>query len=162
MTQQFWVNVDATPSDRALIPPPAIDHVLERQALLEALDLAQHIGDERARVGGRSVVRRDGDLGMPPERARRGQRLARKHVERRAGEQTLLERRQDISVDLQRATRGVDEVGAGGAIALELADELEVKHALRRRRRRQQADEDLGATEKSIEPVVAVKSLDVG
>src|SRR5262252_6430914 len=130
MTQQIWVNVSANPSDRASIPARAIDHVLERQALLEALDLAQHVGDERARVGGGGVVRRDGDPGMAPERARRSERLARKHVERRACEQTLRERRQDIGVDLQRAARGVDEVGAG-AITLELADELEVEHALR-------------------------------
>src|SRR5499433_3183734 len=136
--------------------------MLERQACLEALDLAQHVADERARVGGGGVVRRDGDLGMPPERARRSERLARKNVERCARERTLLKRRQDIGVDLQRAARGVDEVGAGGgAIALELADELEVEHALRRRRRRQQADEDLGAAEKGVEPGVAVKALDV-
>src|SRR5262249_47481956 len=145
MTQQIWVNVSANPSDRASIPARAIDHVLERQALLEALDLAQHVGDERARVGGGGVGRRGGGLGMARERARRSERLARKHVERRARERALRERRQDIGVDLQRAARGVDEVGAGGAVALELAEELEVEHILRRRRRRQQADEDLGA-----------------
>src|SRR5262249_33801569 len=163
MTQQIWVNVSANPSDRASIPARAIDHVLERQALLEALDLAQHVGDERARVGGGGVVRRDGDLGMAPERARRSERLARKHVERCARERTLRERRQDIGVDLQRAARGIDEVGAaGGTVALEPAEELKVEHALRRRRRRQQADEDLRAAEKAVEPVVAVEGLDVG
>src|SRR5437899_2907031 len=99
---------------------------------------------------------------MPPERARRSERLARKDVERRARKRTLLERRQDIGVDLQRAARGIDEVGAGsGAIALELADELELEHAVGRRRRRQQADEDLRAAEKGVEPVIAVKGLDV-
>src|SRR5262249_43561490 len=140
-------------SRRTLIPARAIDHVLERKPCLKALDLAQHVGDERARVGGGGGVRRDGGLGMAPERARRSERLARKHVERRARERTLRERRQDIGVDLQRAARGVDEVAAaGGAIALELAEELKVEHALRRRRRRQQADEDLRAAEKGVEP----------
>src|SRR5262249_22036255 len=100
---------------------------------------------------------------MAPERARRGERLARKDVERRARERTLLERRQDIGVDLQRAARGIDEIGAaGGAVTLELTDELELEHALRRRRRRQQADEDLGAPEKAVEPGITVKGLDVG
>src|SRR5262249_59813268 len=120
-------------------------------------------GGGRGGGGGGGVVRRDGERGMAPERARRSERLARKHVERRARERALRERRQDIGVDLQRAARGVDEVGAGGgAVALELAEELEVEHILRRRRRRQQADEDLGAAEKGIEPVVAVEGLDVG
>ena len=73
-----------------LIPARAIDHMLERQPRLEALDLAQHVGDERARVGGGGVVRRDGDRGVAPERARRSERLARKDVERRARERTLL------------------------------------------------------------------------
>ena len=77
---------------RASISQRAIDHVLERKPCLEALDLAQHIGDERARVGSASVVRRDGDRGVAPERARRRQRLARKDVERCARERTLLER----------------------------------------------------------------------
>src|SRR5262249_56492917 len=83
---------------QALIPARAIDHVLERQPRLEALDLAQHVGGERARVGGSGVVRRDGDLGVAPERARRRKRLARKDVERCPPERTLLDPRQDISV----------------------------------------------------------------
>src|SRR5690349_4430979 len=98
MTQQFWIKLGVNPSDLALLSSPAIYHMHERQPCLEALDLAQHVGDERARVGGGGVVRRDGDLGMPPERARRSERLARKHVERCARERALLERRQDIGV----------------------------------------------------------------
>src|SRR5262249_56762300 len=58
---------------------------------------------------------------------------------------------------------GVEEVGAaGGAIALELADELELEQAKRSRRPGQQADEDLRAPQKGVEPVLAVKALDVG
>src|SRR4029077_6604901 len=61
--------LDSTRAYRVLIPARAIAPVLGRQPCLEALDLAQHVGDERARVGGGGAVRRDSDLGMPPERA---------------------------------------------------------------------------------------------
>src|SRR5260370_40299932 len=68
---------------RYSVPNRPIDDVLERPAGLEALDLAEHIGNQRAGVGCRGIVRRDGHPRMGPERARRRQRLGRKGVERR-------------------------------------------------------------------------------
>src|SRR5262245_45451925 len=49
-----------------LVAHGAIDHVLERQGGLAALDLAQHVGDERAGIGSRGIVRRDRHLRVRP------------------------------------------------------------------------------------------------
>jgi hypothetical protein len=97
----------------ALISPGTIDDVLEWQPSLQALDLAQHVGGKRARIGGGGIVRRDGDFGTPPQRAYRRQRFARDDVEARARERTFVERANDIGLDLQRAARGVDQVHIG-------------------------------------------------
>src|SRR2546430_12464245 len=59
-----------------------------------------------------TLFRSDRDLGMRPQRARGRQRLGRKHVERRAGERALVERRQNIRVDLQHAAARIDQIGA--------------------------------------------------
>src|SRR5262245_14214961 len=75
------------PALSALITRRAIDDVLKRHPALEALDLAQDQVDERARVGGGRVVRRDGHLRMAPQRALRRQRLGGKHVESSTGEE---------------------------------------------------------------------------
>src|SRR6266704_1803793 len=109
----------------ALIPAGAVDDMLERQARLKTLDLAQHARGKRMRVGEGGVVRRDGYFGMAPQRACYRQRLAPKNVERCAGERAFVERGKNIGLDLQRTARGVDEVGAAsGAVAFELAQKF--------------------------------------
>src|ERR1700719_1899985 len=62
----------------------AVDHVLQRQPALEALDLREHVLGERPRIGNRGVVRRDEDVRMRPQWARGRERLGREHVEARA------------------------------------------------------------------------------
>src|SRR5262249_57319622 len=62
----FWILSQGTRTHSALIPARAIAHVLERQPCLEALDLAQHVGDERARVGGGGRVRPHADPSIAP------------------------------------------------------------------------------------------------
>src|SRR4029453_5681241 len=63
--------------------------------------------------------------------------------------------------NLQRAARGVDQIGAAnGAVALELAQKLKIENSLRRRRRGQRASKNLGAAEKGVELILAVKALD--
>src|SRR6266545_3353039 len=74
------------------VAPVAVDHVLQRNAELDAIDLPQHVDHDRIRHRLRGVVRRDRHLGMIPERARDRQRLDRKHVERGARQRALLER----------------------------------------------------------------------
>src|SRR5262249_60219372 len=93
----------------------------------------------------------------------RRQRLARKDIQRCAGECAFVERGDDIGLDLQRAARGVDEVGAARSpVALELAQKLQIEDAVRRRRRRQQADENFAATKKRLESSLAVEAFDAG
>src|ERR1700730_3250192 len=55
----------------------AVDHVLQRQPALEALDLREHVFGERPRIGNRGVVRRDEDVRMRPQWARGRERLRR-------------------------------------------------------------------------------------
>ena len=71
-------------TDRAagLISARAVDHVVQRHAALETLDLRDDMRGEHARRNVAGVVRRDRDLGMSPQRAFRRQRLLRENVER--------------------------------------------------------------------------------
>src|SRR5262249_15981777 len=146
-----------------LITACAIDDMLERQAGLETLDLTQHVGGKCAQVGGRGVVRRDRDLGMAPQRAYSRQRFAREDVKRCPCERAFVERGENIGLDLKRAARGIDQVGAAQrAVALEPAQKLYIEEALRCRRHRKQTDENLGAAQERLEPPLAVKAFDAG
>ena len=72
-------------------------------------------------------MRGDRDLGMNPQRAVGRQRLLRENVERCACECAVVERGDDVGIDLQRPASGVDEEGATGrAISLELAKQSEI------------------------------------
>src|SRR6266702_5441569 len=126
---------------KASIPEPPVDHIAQRLAALEARDLVEHIGDERARIGGGRVVRRDRDLGVRPQWAVARQRLVWKHIEGRARERALVERGEDVGVDLQPAASRIDQIGAAErAVVLELAKQRKGEDSIGRRRVRQQAD----------------------
>jgi hypothetical protein len=72
----------------------------ERKAEFAAVDLAEHVGHDYARDARRGAVRRGRHLRMGPERARHRQRLVREHVERRAREEAVVERDEDVGVNL--------------------------------------------------------------
>src|SRR5215471_13589880 len=136
--------------------------MLERLSGLETVDLAQDIGGERARIGVRRTMRRDGHALVGPHWTRRRQGLGRKDVEGRGRERSFIEGGENIGVDLQRAAPGIDQVRtAGGPVALELAQEIEPQDAVRGRRRGEQTDQYLSTAEKSIETVAAVEGLDL-
>ena len=91
--------------------------MLQRLATLVALDLLQHVGDERVRIGGRRIVRRHDDVRVRPKRAVLRQRFGRKDIEAGAGERALIERGENIGLDLQAAASGIDQSGAAcGAV----------------------------------------------
>src|SRR5262249_32208372 len=147
----------------ASIAGDPIDHVLQRQAGFHALDLPQHADRESLRHRLCRVVRRNRHLRMIPERARLRQRLARKDVKRRARQRALVERGEDVGIDLQRAPPGVDQEGpAQRAARIELADQIEIDDPARGWRGRQETGENLGPTQERLEPGAAVKGRDAG
>src|SRR5262249_61903060 len=100
---------------------------------------------------------------MIPERARLRQRLARKDVKRRARQRSLVERGEDVGIDLQRAPPGVDQEGAAQRAArIELADQIEIDDPARGWRGRQETDENLGPTQERLQPGAGVESREAG
>jgi len=97
-----------------LIALGTIHDMLERQPGLEALDLAQDVGDQRARIGHPGVVRRNRHARMGPQRTFHWQRLIGEDVERRPRERPIIEHRQNIGFDLERAASDVYQVCAAG------------------------------------------------
>src|SRR4051794_33839320 len=100
-------------------------------------------------------MRRDDDVGEMPKRTCRVERFLLENVEAGAGEDALLNRCNDIVRDLQPAASAVDHdrTAAEGTVAGELGKERHRENATRLRRKRQQADEDVGAGKEAIEPV---------
>src|SRR5207248_10886561 len=80
-----------------------------------------------------------------------------------ARQRTLIERFDDVIVDLQCAPRRIDEIGAAQcAVVFELAEEIEIEDAAGRGCRRKQADQDLGTAQERPEPNRRRKGLDAG
>src|SRR5580692_4383084 len=101
-------------------------------------------------------MRRDGDLGMRPDRAGCRQRFRLEYVERGAGEMTAVDRGDEIVFRKMAAARGVDDVGA----LRQLREGLPVQDVMRGRRQRQKADENVALTEKGFELAIAREALD--
>ena len=100
---------------------------------------------------------------MRPQRAVLRKRLLREHIEGGACQRALLQRGDNIGIDLQRAAAGIDqERAAGAAVAPELAEQRKVQETLGLAGLRQQADQDLGAGEKRIDAGRAMKRGDAG
>src|SRR5947208_240132 len=76
----------------------AVDEIVEGFAAFEALNPGDQLGGEGRGRDVASVMRRNRDARMSPQRALRRQRLMGKHVERRAGQGALVERHQDVGV----------------------------------------------------------------
>src|ERR1700749_4761566 len=104
----------------------------KRLAALQTSDLRHYVGGEKVREDIAGIVRRDRDLAVTPHPALRRQRLLREDVERRAGQCGVIERRQDIGIDLQTAAPGIDEEGAArGAVAFELCEQRAIENPAR-------------------------------
>src|SRR5262245_47390015 len=109
----------------------------------------------------RCAVWRDGNLGVCPQWARERQRLGWKYVENCASERPLVQRFDNVAVDLQGTTTRIDEIGTTKrAVIFELAEEIEIENTLRRGRRRQQRDQDFGAPQEGSKAHGAKKSFD--
>ena len=115
-----------------------------------------------AGVAGRGDMRRDDDVREMPERTRRVERLRLEDVEAGAAEDALFDRGDDIRLDLQPAAPAIDHdrTAAERAVAGEPGEKRHGENAARLRGERQQADEDVGAGEKAIEPIGAGEGLD--
>src|SRR5665213_4434697 len=98
---------------------------------------------------------------MSPERAVRRQRFLFVDVERDATERTVIETGEEFRLILQAAASGVDhDRRAERTAAVELGEQLAIEHMPRIRRQRQQADQDVGASQEGFELRRAVKAFD--
>ncbi len=98
---------------------------------------------------------------MGPERAVRRQRLGGVDVERGAAERAVIEALQDVGFVLQPAAAGIDQDrSAERAAAIQFREQRAVEDVPGLRRQRQQADQDIGATQECVELRLAVKAID--
>src|ERR1700737_2128890 len=147
--------------DGPLITARGIDDVLKPLAGFEAFDLARHVFRYFVGIGIGCVVRRQDDFWMRPEWAVRRKRFRCEDIKRSRAERAVVKAFQNVGFRLQPASPGIDQDWrAHRAISVEPCEQFAVQNVPRIWRERQQADQDIGSSQKRFELRFAVKARD--